>query len=300
MPFAAGAVFAVAVSVKLLAASAVVPLVLLARRRLLQLVSGAAAATVVLALSVVTHLGDVWHQSIAFHLHGRHVSAPSTGANVSRIVHFLDLHTPLTYVVAATVIVAVVAALGGRTLPWILWTWTPVAALALVVQHPLLDHHMVLLAAAWAVPAGVALGAAVERFSPRVSMVALAAIGLVVLAGLAQQWHQLARPPTDTDTTAAVARLRSLVPPGSRVASDDQIVPYLAGDRQPPQLVDVSSVRHESGDLTDAEILRAAQGAAAFVVGRELTDDETVLAALRARYRTRVTAGGVTIFAAPR
>ena len=99
---------------------------------------------------------------------------------------------------------------------------------------------------------------------------------------------------------AAVARLRTLVPAGSLVATDHQIVPYLAGDRQPPELVDVSNVRIQSGELTIAELLQASAGARAFVVGRGLTSNAALFVALGLRYRTRIEIGSVTVFANPR
>ena len=172
----------------------------------------------------------------------------------------------------------------------------------LVVQRPLLDHHLVLLAAAWAVPAGVTLGGALRAYLARWQAAALAAFLVLVAAGLGQQWRRLdpAGLEQPAEVGAAVDRLETLVPRGSVVASDLQIVPYLAGDRQPPQLVDVSYVRVASGDLPRDAILRDSAGAAAFVVGRELGGDQALLAALRGRYRVRVRVGTITIFARPR
>jgi hypothetical protein len=300
-PFAAGLALAAAVSVKLLAVAAVVPLALLLRRRWLPAIGGAALGSALILAPVAFHLGGVWHDAVAFHLHARDTDAPNLGANLHRIFHFLDPHTPFGLLAVTALVVEAGVTLTRMPQPWWpLWTFPPAAAVVLAAQHPLLDHHMVLLAAAWALPAGATLGAAVTLLPRRLAWAA-GAIGAVALAGgLAQQWRQLAPPSPDASVSAAVQTLEQRTPPGSRVASDLPIVPYLAGRRQPPDLVDTSSVRIESGDLSRAEILRDARGTSAFVLGRELRRDRQLVAELRRRYLLRIRRGDITIFARPR
>ena len=296
-PLLAGAAFVLAVSMKLLALSAAVPLVLLARHRLRQLALGAGGAAVVVAVSVAPHAAAVWHQAVQYHSAGRQAIAPSLGNNVHRIVTFLNLHQPFGLLAAAAIVVAVAQAVRRAPVPWELWTWPPAAALVLASQRPLLDHHMQLLGAAVALPAGVTLAGAIARTERVGRLVAIGAIAALTAGGLYQQWGELTPQPASPDTAAAVARLRTIAPPGSLVASDDQIVPYLAGDREPPNLVDLSNVRMQSGDLTLPKLLRESAGARAFVVGRSLSDNELVLAALAHRYRTQIELGSITIFA---
>jgi hypothetical protein len=254
-------------------------------------------AAAAVTASIATHLAQVWDQAFAFHVHGRQVHAPSTSANAGRLVHFLDPNTPFALLALAAIVIGVVAAARRTTVHWALWTWPVAAAATLVVQRPLLDHHLALFAAAWALPAGATIATAVGDARNIVRPLALAALAVLFAGGLVQQWRQLAPKAEDTDVAQAVARLRTLVPTGSVVASDLPIVPYRAGDRQPRQLVDLSEVRLGSGTLPDAEILRDSRSAAAFVVGRALANDDAVLAALRTRYRKRITVGSIAIYA---
>ena len=195
-PMLAGAAFALAVSVKLLALSVVVPLVLIAGRSWLKLVAGAATAAVVIVLSVVTHLGQIWHQAVVFHVDGRKAGSP-VADNLHRVVHFFDLRTPFAALAAVAGIGVVLLLVRGVRVEWALWTWPLLASALLVVQRPLLDHHMAVLAAAWAVPIGVTLAAGAGRLRGRSQQAVVAVVALAIAAGLAQQWkHNRAVPPT--------------------------------------------------------------------------------------------------------
>ena len=297
-PGLAGALLAAAVLVKLLAVAAVVPFVLLARHQLARAAAGAAVASAAILLPTLTTLDQVWQQAVRFHLEARTVHAPSLGANLARVVHFVDLRTPFGLLTVGTLAYAVVHVVRRRALPGVaLWSWTLGAAVLLVLQRPLFDHHTVLLAAALAVPVGATAGNLLGGLEGRLRTAAAVAFSLLVAAGLAQQWRQLGRTPgTPRDATIAAAVLRARLPAGSTVASDVQIVPYLAGLRQPPQLVDVSYVRLASGELTAAEVLRASRGAAGFVVGRELQRHAAILTVLRERYRSEQQIGTLRLY----
>lgn len=298
-PLLAGVAFALAASVKLLAFTVLVPLLLVARGGLKRLTAGALATFAAVVLSVGPHLGAVWHQAVAFHVTGRKTGA-GIADNLHRVVHFFDLRTPFA-LLAATAAVAAVLLLRRRVpCVWALWTWPLVTSIALVLQRPLFDHHMDVLAAAWAIPIGATLAAAAGRLRRDRLIAAATALGVVIAGGLAQQWRHNAAVPPSQDVTAAVDRLRALVPAGSLVATDHQIVPYLAGYREPPQLVDLSNVRLESGELSHARLLADSADAQAFVVGRGLADDRILLRALARRYSERVVVGSITIFARPR
>ena len=300
-PLAAGATFALAVSIKLYAVSAALPLVLLARHRLGAFALGAGIATAAVVLSVATHLGDVWRDAFLFHLKGRSEAGPA-GENVHRVVHFFDLRTPFAVVAVVAIGAAIVALILRRPwqIPWVLWTWPPAAAVALIGERPIFDHSLEILAAAWALPIGVTLAGATAKTTGRARLAVGAATVITVAGALVQQWSHLGPVSPNPDVRAAVGQLRVLYPPGTLVASDHQIVPYLAHDREPPQLVDVSGVRVESGELTTAELLRESRDAKAFVVGRALRSDPPVLAALANRYRRRIVLGTITIYADPR
>jgi hypothetical protein len=297
-PFAAGAAFALAVSIKLFAVSAAVPLVLLARRRLVAFALGAALCTAVVVLSVVTHLGDVWHDAVLFHLRARTGTAPLSD-NVVRVAEYFDSRTPFSVVGALAVGTAIIALLLRRPWPitWALWTWPPAAALVVIGERPIFDHSFEVLAAACALPVGVTLAAATANTMGRTRLMVGTATVVVVGGALVQQWRGVRPVALDPAAQAAVARLRALYPPGTLVVSDREIVPYLAQDREPPRLVDLSRVRVESGTLSTATLLRESRDAKAFVIGRALRHDRPLLRALATRYRKRIVIGKIVIYA---
>ena len=83
---------------------------------------------------------------------------------------------------------------------------------------------------------------------------------------------------------ATVLRIRT--PPGSEVASDLPIIPFLADRRQPGTLVDTSWTRLGSGWLTEAEVLRTIDRhhVSAVIVGHNFAGYPTLLRALRIRF----------------
>jgi 4-amino-4-deoxy-L-arabinose transferase-like glycosyltransferase len=269
----AGAVFAAALSVKLLVLPAVVPLVLILRRRR-PLGAAALGGLLVaggLALAFATSLGAIWHDAVSFHRSTRNVG----GGNAQHVVDFFDLKTPFTWIVAAGALAAAV-----RRTRIALWLFVAATIAFLLLQRPLLDHHFVLLAAAGAVAAAGSLP--VSR--PIIAMV----VALAVAAGWAQQWHQIGRNEEREPAAvlAAARALRAHTAPAELVGADLPIVAFRADRRLPGELVDTSAVRFASGSLTDAKVLATLEHARVrtVVVGREFGARPRLLAGLR-RYR---------------
>lgn len=268
-----GAVFAAAVSVKLLVLPALIPLALILRRpKLLGVaISGALVVAGALALVFAGSLGAIWDDAVSFHR-----SARSLGdGNARHIIDFFGLKTPLTWIVAAGI---VAAALRRRALA--LWLFVAAAIVFLFVQRPLLDHHFVLLAAAAAVAAGASL--------PVRRPVVATALALAVAAGWVQQWRQIGRndAPESAAVLTAARTLRTVTAPTALVGADLPIVAFRADRRLPGELVDTSAVRFASASLTDAKVLRVLEHGRVrtVVVGREFRARPRLLAELR-RYR---------------
>jgi hypothetical protein len=305
---AAGVVGALAVSIKLLAVVVVVPIVALAlvargplARRVGPLAAGAGATIAVFAAAYARRLGPIWRD--AFSMHASNLGARGWHGhrwNAHRAAQFFDAHVPAAWLVAAG-IVAAAALLATRRLSLrvaVLWSFA-VAAVAFVVGvRPLFDHHLVVLAAGLAVPAGVALGVAVDR--TRAAPVATAVVALAAAAGLYQEAHRIdanvaaqAAPPA-----GAVRAINAAAPSGSLVASDEPILPFLAHRRVPGELVDTSYARFSSGSLTDARVLaiirrshvRTVVAARAFVTRR------AIAASLRRAFGAPRTYGGVEVY----
>jgi hypothetical protein len=293
----AGTALAAAVSVKLLAATAVVPvLVILLRRRprlVAELAAGVAAVTAAFAGFYAGVLGPLWSDVVRFHLRAQSAQiagAPSDLAgNLAKLVNTLtDSHgarSPFPWLVLIGAI-GTLAAWRRRLLfdavP--LWLWAAVSAVFLAWHRPLWAHDIVLLTAALALAAGVGLAAlfSVVRLAPR----ALAAVcALVIAASVA---HHVDRTPTGESSGIewAAEVLRASTPPGSEVASDLPIIPFLADRRQPGALIDTSTTRIGSDWLPTATIIREIDHdpLSAVVIGHNLAFEREVIRAVRARF----------------
>ena len=157
---------------KLSALTALLPLaaiVLLGRRRRLSMAATGALAVVAAELLLYRNeLGPIAHGAVGQHTSALGSSRWSRSANVHRLVHFLNWHTPLAWLVLVAAIGSVWAARrAGVRLLGALWLWVPAAAAFVLAMKPLLDHHLVILAVAIAVPAGAALGLTVSRLGAR-------------------------------------------------------------------------------------------------------------------------------------
>lgn len=302
---AAGVLAGAAVSVKLLALPIIAPIaVLLVARRSWRaagaLVAGAWVAWIALAGTYAGALGELWQTVVTDHRLARSLG-PSLADNADRVLlHPLDWATPAGVLVPIGLVCAVVFLRRVELLA--LGAWIVASAAFLVYQRPLLDHHLVLLATVLAVTAGAGIGGAVTRV-PRPARLALAGVAaLAVLAGFVQEERRLDRQAGEPDAVRwAAEQLRRHTYPGELVATDLPIVPYLAGHRVPGQLIDSSYVRLGTGALTDAAILEELERGPiqAVVVGRLYTERPALVEALHARYPTRLSSGGVTLYLFP-
>lgn len=265
---ASGAVLAVAVLTKLLAVAAAPALVVAlaappaaprAGLRLLgaTVVGGVAAAAAVL-LPFAGAWPELWRQTVGLHLGARALALG--GPDLPDVLREL----PLAALGIAGCLVAVRL---GPALAAAAACWAAAAALLLLVQHPLWMHHVVVLTA----PLALAGGALADRLPARNAASAAAAgvllagsVASAVDVGRQEQPYAVVRP--------TVLALRSATAPGQLVISDDPYTVALAGRATPPALVDTSSVRVESGDLTTAEVesiaLRPDVGAVLLATGR--------------------------------
>jgi hypothetical protein len=264
----------------------------------------AAGAALVWALVVGVYWGalpDLWRTVVTEHRHARGLG-PSLGDNVHRVlVHPLDWGTPAGVLVPIGLVCAALLLRRVETLA--LASWIVAAALFLVVQRPLLDHHFVLVATVLAVPAGSGLGAAVRRIPRPARVVVAGLVALALAAGVFQEERRLAREadgePAAVRRAAALLEERTL--PDELVATDLPIVPYLAQRLVPGQLVDSSFVRLGSGALTDAEILDVLRRdrIRAVLVGRLYAERPQLLRQLRELYPTRLQADGISLYLSP-
>jgi 4-amino-4-deoxy-L-arabinose transferase-like glycosyltransferase len=305
LAFGAGSAFVLALSVKLLAIVAAPPLLAIALRRRDRWPTVAAVAAgglVVAGAFLIAYAGvlhPLWTGVYTAHAHSRtHVPhQPGVGDNVHRVLHFLDLHTPFGWLVPVGIVAALL--LRARSL-MPLWLFSLSAVAFTVAQKPLLDHHLVVLAVALAVPAGVGLGVALEALPRRLSAAGIAVVVAAAGAALYQQHRQLARNdrPEPPQVIWAAEQLRARTAPSDLVAGDLPIVPYLARRRMPGSLIDSSLTRVVGEFTTPREILRLIDrsGARAVVVGRNYTSKPVIVDGIRRRFPRHERRDGLTIY----
>jgi hypothetical protein len=201
-------------------------------------VLGGAVATAAMLLPFAAAWPELWRQVVGLHLGAR--ALPLGGLDATTLLR----EAPFVLVALAGGLVAV------RRAPLLAATgaaWAGAAALLMVVQHPLWPHHAVVLVPALALLGGGLALAAPARVAALACLAALAVS--LVSAGLVRGQEQA--PAVDAPVVEA---LRGATQPGDLVVTDDQFAAALAGRDVPPELVDTSFVRVESGDLTAAEI----------------------------------------------
>jgi 4-amino-4-deoxy-L-arabinose transferase-like glycosyltransferase len=299
---AAGAMLALAMSVKLFAVAAVLPVgaLALARRRVSAVVlelAGFAAVVLAFVIGYRHVLHEVWRGVFGAHLDARAGHQPGAESNLSRVLREPDLHTPFGWLALAGIALSLFWLWRRRPLGlWPLWLFTLGAALFTLTMKPLLDHHLVLLATALAVPAGAAIGMTLARL-PRWAWALPVAFWV---AGLYQEHRRLARndvPERPSYRWAARVVERSSRP-DQLVVSDIPSIPYLAHRREPGQLIDTSIARIVNEYLSPAGVLREIDRAhpALVVVGRNFRSKPAIVRGIAERYPRRLTRGEVTIY----
>ena len=246
------------ISVKALLAPVIVPvaLVLLAQRRLAPILAGA-ATTVGLHLLLWLPWGpaDVWDQSYGYHLE---VSGDRTpGRNLAKLLSTLGDRDALVVVAALLALGAVVLHRRARRPPpeprptspdTLLLAWLGATVLVLLAEHPMWRPHV-----SQVVPALALLAA---RHRPPARALVVAAV-LVVPYHLVHAWGIL-HPSGYRDGSQAVVEVLRDLPDGALVVSDDPGIVWRAGRRTPPDLVDASGLRIETGDITSESVAEAA------------------------------------------
>lgn len=223
---------------------------------------GALAALVVVLLPFAVRWPALYAQVVSFHLAAGRSTHEGLLHNLGFIWHNLRVDTLLILGAAALVLAALRR--DWRAVPPLLWLAASVALL--LTQHPLFEHHLVLLVPPLALFTGVTLGSLVPLAPPLAARPALdararRALGpaLLGVGALALLWSgvvvvQAAARPVPQNVAQLAAALRAATVPGDLVVTDDQYVAGLADRTVPAELVDTSSVRITSGYLTAQQL----------------------------------------------
>jgi 4-amino-4-deoxy-L-arabinose transferase-like glycosyltransferase len=248
------------------------------RRYILAAAGGLAAAAVIL-LPFLSVWRPLWEQTVGLHFVAR--SAQIGGLDAQSVL----LEVPVLILGTAGLLLAVRHA---PRFALVAGAWAAAAALMLAIQRPLWPHHLVALTVPLALLAG---GLAELRFLGRKVSLLKGLAALLVLAGsLGSALYVRQRQLSDDSLRPAVARLQAATGPADLIVTDDQYLVALAGRDTPPQLVDASLVRINSGELTAAqvELIAERSGARAVLLGGgRLSELPAVEDWARTHYRVR-------------
>jgi hypothetical protein len=203
-------------------------------------------------------LSAVWDQAFRYHLEAAGSRTPV--ANLGKVAATLA-GRDLPLMIAATAVG--LAALAGRrrerppgTVLIGAWLIATVAVLAL--EHPLWRNHVAHLVPPLALLV-VAGAGRLPAYRPHLP----AGLGLALLLAAVAPYHLLhnagvLRPRPPTGAEAAAHHQLADLPAGAWAISDDPGLVWRAGRRTPPDLVDTSVLRLDSGRITAASLARAA------------------------------------------
>jgi hypothetical protein len=253
-----GVAISATVSVKALLGAVILPVavVLLAGRRFGPIVVGAAAAVAShLVLWVPWGAEAVWAQSYEYHLEVAKDRTP--GANLLKVLSTMGDRDSIILLAAGLALAAVL--LRRRAVPvdagrWavspdvVLLVWVGAGLLVLLTEHPMWRPHVSQL-----IP-GLALLAARHRPSWRV----LAVAGVVALPYYVVHAWPMLHPEGYEGSAARAVDLLEDLPEEALAISDEPGLVWRSGHRTPPDLVDASVLRIETGDLTGRSVAAAA------------------------------------------
>jgi hypothetical protein len=231
---------------------------------------GAIAGLALVFLPFVGQWPALYDQVVHFHLVASRSLSIGTRANILLLANVTS-EWPLALLATAGAIAAL-AARRWCILPPALWACA--SLVVLVRQQPLFYHHVALLIPPLALTAAVGLPALVDLLPAvlgasrgvlagaraRVALaVVLASVVLVWSVGVTAVQGAAASTGSPCPDTAVAHALATATQPGDLVVADDQYIVALAGRDVPPQLVDTSLVRIQSGYLTTAQVETAVQ-----------------------------------------
>jgi 4-amino-4-deoxy-L-arabinose transferase-like glycosyltransferase len=250
--FGSGLALAIGVLTKLLDVAVAPALVVLICmhpdpiRRALMVATGAMVASALLLVPLGGAWGAMWNQVVGLHLASR--SLPLGQLTDPGFTAAALRESPLLALAATGVLMGRGSHIGPVVVGL---AWVAGGVAAMLLTHPLWPRHLVSL-----VPGAALLGTAgLMSVSVRLrhGMAAPAtALGVACLLGLAALGLTTMR--SGGSIEPLVTELDRVAPPSTVVLTDDQFTAAAAGRNVPPEFVDTSFVRIESGGLTTGAI----------------------------------------------
>lgn len=302
---ASGTALGLGVLVKLYAVLALPTIVLLlaagtarASRRLLAALVGLAVTLLATAAANVRAIPELWDGVVTYH---RDASSIEILDNFEAVTDVFNPRMPFGWLVAAAIVLALAAAARRRNVPAAaLWLWPALVCALLLWHDPLLEHHVAALAVSLVPAVGVTLGAAIRDLPQRWALAAGAALGIVVVAGYAQQVRRLDSEvrPEEAGIVWAAGELARATAPDELVVSDLPLSAYLADRRVPGELVDTAMLRFATGSLTADRVFRIfdRRCVRAVAAGRVFTVLPSFMERLERTFPTAKRRFGVVVF----
>ena len=187
----------------------------------------------------------------------RFQAAAASTVDPSLFLHYLNQQPQLIVllIVAIGLSAIVVVKNKDKRFPFfIIFVWVASTFTILVVYHPLLSHHLVLLAVPITLFFSFALFTVMNKLTTsKYVLIPIVLFTVVILAG--RLYYAVNQPEQILSETeiAAVNMVDKYTMQGDYIISDDGLVTGVSQRLTPPQLTDLSLVRIGSGNLTPTE-----------------------------------------------
>jgi 4-amino-4-deoxy-L-arabinose transferase-like glycosyltransferase len=210
-------------------------------------------------------LAPLWDQVVTFHIAAKAQFASSAGYNRSTVLYALA--TPLGFFAGYGAVISLLRR-DWRVLPLLAWLLT--ICFLLWQQVPLFNHHLVTLVPPLILLTIMGLGpysfvARRPRSLPLLrNTLPIVGICIIVIYSLAQtlyNYQSVQQTASGKDVQVdlqVVHMLKTVIRPDQLIITDAQFLVAEANRSTPPQLVDTSSVRIQSGYLTSTQLIQIA------------------------------------------
>ena len=219
------------------------------------------------------NVGCFWQQMMDTYWASRGAHVLDLGQNLHRVWAYLTWteYGPPRFGFLALAAFGALGLFRRRAQPtgWVLLAWLGLGWGALLSHAPLYNHLLISLLLPLAAVGGCGLGWLAElirdwpravRLHRSLAIVGLVAVTLYVI-GLPSLWaadRALAYPPDDDedrDALVAARELRAIVPPGEFIVTDSLMLAFHSERDVPPELVNTSSMRIRTGQLTAEQLI---------------------------------------------
>lgn len=219
-------------------------------------VLGGLVVLTLILIPYINHINDLYNQVIQFHLAAKTTLLAQDQINKTIILDFVKDNI---YLFALAIIGVVVGAFRKNKYLLPTLVWFAILMTLLGVQKPLFYHHIVVIVPVLAILASLSFSRVKNNLDKTINLIALTLVGLIVLSNAKQILTyennlNLKNQKMISSNNQIAQDLNKLTSANDFVVTDNQFVVGLAQRQTLPNLVDTSSVRVQSGYLTNAQL----------------------------------------------